>query len=119
MPFVRLLPVSRGNGHPPQQFIYQPALEKVLRAGVDRFPNVSVLLEHECLRLIQRDDHVELMLADLKADAFRRIRASYVIAADGGSSPIRGQLGIGFSGRTYGERWIVIDTKVLKEWPGA
>ena len=31
VPFVRLLPVSRGNGHPPQQFIYQPALEKVLR----------------------------------------------------------------------------------------
>ena len=118
VPFVRLLPVSRGNGHPPQQFIYQPALEKVLRGGVERFPNVSVLLEHECLRLIQRSDHVELMLADLTADEFRRIRASYVIAADGGSSAIRGQLGIGFSGRTYGERWIVIDTKVLKEWPG-
>ena len=62
--------------------------------------------------------HVELMLADLTVDEFRRIRASYVIAADGGSSAIRGQLGIGFGGRTYGERWIVIDTKVLKEWPG-
>ena len=116
--FARLRPVSRGNGHPPQQFIYQPALEKVLRAGVDRFPNVSVLLEHECLRVVQRNDHVELMLADLKVDEFRRIRASYVIAADGGSSATRGQLGIGFSGATFGERWIVIDTKVLKEWPG-
>lgn len=118
VPFVRLLPVSRGNGHPPQQFIYQPALEKVLRQGVDRFLNVSVMLEHECLRVVQRDDHVELMLADLTTDEFRRVRASYVIAADGGSSFIRGQLGIGFSGRTYAERWIVIDTKVLKEWPG-
>lgn len=118
VPFVRLLPVSRGNGHPPQQFIYQPALEKVLREGVDRFPNVTVLLEHECLRIVQRDEHVELMLADLRVDEFRRIRASYVIAADGGSSFIRGQLGIGFSGRTFAERWIVIDTKVLKEWPG-
>ena len=118
VPFVKLLPVSRGNGHPPQQFIYQPALEKVLREGVDRFPNVSVLLEHECLRVVQRDDSVELMLADLTVDEFRRIRASYVIAADGGSSAIRGQLGIGFGGRTFAERWIVIDTKVLKEWPG-
>lgn len=118
VPFVKLLPASRGNGHPPQQFIYQPALEKVLRAGVDRFPNVSLLLEHECLRLIQRPDHVELMLADLRVDEFRRIRASYVIAADGGSSATRAQLGIGFSGRTFAERWIVIDTKVLVEWPG-
>ena len=118
VPFVRLLPVSRGNGHPPQQFIYQPAVEKVLRAGVERFPNVAVLLEHECLRVVQREDHVELMLADLKVDEFRRVRASYVIAADGAASPIRGQLGVGYSGRTYGERWIVIDTKVLREWPG-
>ena len=57
-------------------------------------------------------------MPELKVDEFRRIRASYVIAADGGSSSIRGQLGIGFGGRTDGERWIVIDTKVLKEWPG-
>ncbi|SOX55202.1 FAD-binding monooxygenase [Mycobacterium ahvazicum] len=118
VPFVRLLPVSRGNGHPPQQFIYQPALEKVLRDGVDRFPNVSVLLNHECLRLIPQEDGVELLLADLSVDGFRRVRASYVIAADGGSSATRAQLGVGFSGRTYAERWIVIDTKVLREWPG-
>ena len=118
VPFVKLLPASRGNGHPPQQFIYQPALEQVLREGVDRFPNVSVLLEHECLRVVQNADSVELMLADLTVDEFRRIGASYVIAADGGSSAIRGQLGIGFGGRTFAERWIVIDTKVLKEWPG-
>jgi 3-(3-hydroxy-phenyl)propionate hydroxylase len=118
VPFVRLLPVSRGNGHPPQQFIYQPALEKVLREGVDRFPNVTILLEHECLKVVQRNEDVELMLADLKVDEFRRVRASYVIAADGGQSSIRAQLGVGFSGRTYGERWIVIDTNVLKEWPG-
>ncbi len=116
--FVKLLPIDRGNGHPPQQFIYQPAVDKVLREGVDRFPNVAILLEHECLRLIQHPDSVELMLADLTTDQFKRIRASYVIAADGGSSSIRGQLGVGFGGRTFAERWIVIDTKVLQEWPG-
>lgn len=118
VPFVKLLPADRGNGHPPQQFIYQPAVDQTLREGVDRFPNVSILLEHECLRLIQHSDSVELMLADLTRDEYKRIRASYVIAADGGSSAIRGQLGIGFTGRTYSERWIVIDTKVLREWPG-
>ena len=115
---IRLLPVDRGNGHPPQQFIYQPAVDKVLREGVDRFGNVSVLLEHECLRLVQHPDCVELMLADLTRDEFKRIRARYVIAADGGSSAIRGQLGVGFGGRTFSERWIVIDTKVIREWPG-
>ncbi len=33
VPFAKLLPADRGNGHPPQQFIYQPAVDRVLRAG--------------------------------------------------------------------------------------
>jgi 3-(3-hydroxy-phenyl)propionate hydroxylase len=116
--FIELELGSHSCGHPPQQFIYQPALEQVLRAGVDRFPDVDVLVGHECLRVVPQGDAVELMLADLTADAFKRVRASYVIAADGGSSPTRGQLGIGYRGRTYTERWVVIDTKVRQQWPG-
>ena len=115
-PFIDLKITPRGTGHPPQQFLYQPAVDGVLREGVARFPNVEVLLEHECLRVNNAGDGVELMLADLRTDSFKRVRASYVIAAEGGSSPTRGQLGIGYSGRTYTERWVVIDTKVLKEW---
>lgn len=116
VPFIETTIAGRGCGHPPQQFIYQPAIDQVLREGVARFPNVEVQLEVECLRALNKGDHVELLIGDLRADTLRRIRASYVIAADGGSSPTRGLLGIGYSGRTYGERWVVIDTKVHKEW---
>lgn len=116
--FIDIKSVSRGSGHPPQQFLYQPAVEEVLRDGVGRYPNVEVLLEHECLRVLQSGTDVELMLADLRQDVFKRIRASYVIAADGGSSPTRTQLGIGYEGRTYAERWVVIDTEVINEWDG-
>lgn len=118
VPFIDMKLTSRGAGHPPQQFLYQPAVDHVLRDGVARFSNVELLLEHECLRVLPKDDEVELVLADLRTDTFARVRASYVIAADGGSSPTRGQLGIGYSGRTYTERWVVIDTKKLKEWDG-
>jgi 3-(3-hydroxy-phenyl)propionate hydroxylase len=116
VPFIEMTINARGSGHPPQQFLYQPAMDHVVRDGITRFPNVEVLLQHECLRMLNKGDDVELMLADLRTDVFKRLRASYVIAADGGSSPTRGQLGIGYSGRTYAERWVVIDTKVLKEW---
>ena len=58
------------------------------------------------------------MLADLRTDTVKRLRASYVIAADGGSSPTRGLLGVGYTGRTYTERWVVIDTEVIREWDG-
>ena len=116
VPFIDLKVTPRGCGHPPQQFLYQPAVDHVLRDGVARFASVDVLLEHESLRVFPRDDHVELLLADLHSDTLKRVRASYVIAADGGSSPTRGQLGVGYVGRTYTERWVVIDTKVIKEW---
>lgn len=115
-PFYETIIAGHGCGHPPQQFIYQPAVDHVLREGVARFDNVELMLEHECLRVVNKGDHVELMLADLRSDLFKRVRARYVIAADGGSSPTRGQLGVGYSGKTYTERWVVIDTEVIKEW---
>jgi 3-(3-hydroxy-phenyl)propionate hydroxylase len=115
-PFIESVVIGRGSGHPPQQFLYQPAVDEVLREGVARFANVDVLLEHECLRVANRGNDVELMLADLRTDTVRRLSARYVIAADGGSSATRGLLGVGYSGRTYGERWVVVDTKMLKEW---
>jgi 3-(3-hydroxy-phenyl)propionate hydroxylase len=116
VPFIDLRITPRGSGHPAQQFLYQPAVDHVLREGVQRFSSVDLLLEHECLRIVPKGDEVELMLADLRTDTFKRLHASYVIAADGGASPTRGQLGVGYTGRTYTERWVVIDTKVLKEW---
>lgn len=115
-PFYETVISGRGCGHPPQQFIYQPAVDHVLREGVARYPDVEVWTEHESLRALNKGDHVELLLADLRTDSLKRVRASYVVAADGGSSPTRGLLGVGYTGKTYAERWVVIDTKVLKEW---
>ncbi|WP_405976077.1 bifunctional 3-(3-hydroxy-phenyl)propionate/3-hydroxycinnamic acid hydroxylase [Streptomyces sp. NBC_00988] len=115
--FLAAHPTPRGHGHPPQMFIYQPALERVLRGGVDRYPNVEILLGHECLRLQQGPESVELTVLDAADDSVRRLRASYVIAADGGSSLTRAQLNVGYEGRTYEDRWVVIDTEMLKPWP--
>ncbi|MCD0449437.1 FAD-dependent monooxygenase [Actinocorallia sp. API 0066] len=117
-PFLCAHPVPRGHGHPPQMFIYQPALEEVLREGVERYPNVELLLERECLRVVQDEGGVELTLVHTGEDTVRRLRARYVIAADGGSSLTRAQLNIGYEGRTYEDRWVVIDTEMLEPWEG-
>ncbi|WCE00118.1 bifunctional 3-(3-hydroxy-phenyl)propionate/3-hydroxycinnamic acid hydroxylase [Streptomyces sp. HUAS 31] len=115
--FLSAHPTPRGHGHPPQMFLYQPALEQVLRDGVARHPDVEVWLRHECLRLRQDADGVELTVVGTADDSVRRLRARYVIAADGGSSLTRAQLNVGYEGRTYEDRWVVIDTKMLKPWP--
>jgi 3-(3-hydroxy-phenyl)propionate hydroxylase len=114
---VSACPTPRGHGHPPQMFIYQPALEQVLRGGVDRYPNVKVLLRHECLRLRQDADSVELTVVGTGDDSAQRLRARYVIAADGGSSLTRAQLNVGYEGRTYEDRWVVVDTEMVTPWP--
>jgi 3-(3-hydroxy-phenyl)propionate hydroxylase len=116
--FLSFTPKTWGNGHPTQQFIYQPAVERTLRAGVDRFPNVEVLLGHECTGLDQDADGVDLTIRRTRTDSeVRHARAAYVIAADGGSSQTRGRLNVGFEGRTFKDRWVVIDTKVITPWP--
>jgi 3-(3-hydroxy-phenyl)propionate hydroxylase len=115
--FLSLNPKSRGNGHPAQMFLYQPALERTLRAGAERFDNVTVLLEREAGAVREVPDGVELAVTDLRDGSESVVRARYLLACDGGSSPIRTQLQIGFEGRTYEDPWVVIDTRVKKEWP--
>jgi 3-(3-hydroxy-phenyl)propionate hydroxylase len=115
--FLSLAPVPRGNNHPSQLFIYQPAVEQTLRQGVDRYTNVQVLLEHESTAITQDLDTVTLTLTDLGDHSTRTLRARYVIACDGGSSRTRTSLGIGFEGRSYEDKWLVIDTKVRSDWP--
>jgi 3-(3-hydroxy-phenyl)propionate hydroxylase len=114
--FLNFAPAPRGNGHPPQAFIFQPALEQVLREGVDRYPNVEILFAHECRDVAQDGDGVTVTVQNLDDDTVRTIRGAYVIAADGGSSPIRTRLNVGFVGRTYEDKWVVIDTKIHRGW---
>ncbi|MEU4155436.1 bifunctional 3-(3-hydroxy-phenyl)propionate/3-hydroxycinnamic acid hydroxylase [Actinoplanes sp. NPDC026670] len=114
--FLQFTPQTYGNGYHPQWFIYQPALERTLREGVRRYPNVEVRLGHECTDLRQDAAHVTVTFREADGEQ-QTAYATYVIAADGGSSPTRTRLGIGFEGRTYEDRWVVIDTKVIEAWP--
>lgn len=115
--FASDVPQGHGLGHPAQNFIYQPAVEQVLRDGVKQYPNVEVRLGVEATRHRQDSTGVDLAVVNRADGTTGSIRALYLIAADGGSSPIRGQLGVCFEGRTYEERWIVIDTRVNDSWP--
>jgi 3-(3-hydroxy-phenyl)propionate hydroxylase len=124
-PILEVSAPTRPCAHPAQQFIYQPQVDTTLRAGVGRFPNVDIRTGIEVLKVVNHQatlggaPDVEVLAANLADDSFLRFRASWVIAADGGSSAIRGQLGVGYSGRTFQERWVVIDTKVLRDWKGS
>jgi FAD binding domain-containing protein/aromatic ring hydroxylase-like protein len=62
----------------------------------------------EAVAVDQDDDGATVTLRDLDSGDERRVRARYVVAADGNRSPMRGRLGIGMRGHSELSRSITI-----------
>jgi 3-(3-hydroxy-phenyl)propionate hydroxylase len=92
----------------------QPGVESVLRAAVARFPTVDVEQGHELVRAVEEGGQVWLELRD-DAGGESRCSASYLVACDGASSPVRRMLGVELESFDYDEPWIVVDVVVKDE----
>jgi 2-polyprenyl-6-methoxyphenol hydroxylase-like FAD-dependent oxidoreductase len=79
-------------------FCPQTEYEPILLAAAARHPSVTLEFDCEAIGLSQDEDHAQLTLRSRAKGRERRVRARYVIAADGASSPIRSWLGISESG---------------------
>jgi 3-(3-hydroxy-phenyl)propionate hydroxylase len=107
--FADVRPATREYGWSRRNIFLQPACERVLRGGLRRFPGVQTLLGHDAVRLHQDDLGVELgVLAP--GNGHLRIRAQYVVAADGGRSTVRDLLGVPLEGDTHPRKWVVIES---------
>lgn len=98
--------------------IYQPVMEAELRRCVldDHADLVEVRYGADATMLTE--DAAGVDIGYTAADgAARTVRARYAIAADGGSSTVRGLLGIPLLGDTVDTTWIVIDCDVRRWWP--
>jgi 3-(3-hydroxy-phenyl)propionate hydroxylase len=96
-------------GWDPMMAFDQPAFEGVLRERVGELAGVSVHLDTEVAAVGQDDASV---WADVRASGSsggKRISASYLVACDGGASPIRRQLGITMTDLGFHESWLVVD----------
>ena len=82
-------PRERPLGWDEHYLFYQPTFEAALRSGLARHPNVQVVLGAELTGVNQHDDHVELTLDDTTTGERSWATASYLIGADGASSPVR------------------------------
>jgi len=96
-------------GWAPNYTFNQPEFERILRSGIGRYPCVDVMLGAEVSAVAEDPDGVTLRVRDVDSAAGRDVRARYVIAADGGGSTIRRQLGIEMESLDFDEPWIVID----------
>ena len=98
-------------GYVPTMVFTQPPVEAVLRARAAEHPSVTVELGLEAFALTQTAQQVTLQL---KSDdgQVRAVTASYVIACDGASSPIRQLLDLKLEDLGFDEPWMVVDVRV-------
>ncbi|OYC98453.1 bifunctional 3-(3-hydroxy-phenyl)propionate/3-hydroxycinnamic acid hydroxylase MhpA [Microbacterium sp. Yaish 1] len=97
-------PTTREFGWPRRNGFVQPLVDRVLLEGLDRFPSVDVRFGTEVVDVEEETDAAVAALADGTS-----VRASYVVAAEGGASATRKRLGISFDGETRPSDGIVID----------
>lgn len=122
---MKMLDTSRPHGWSRSNFLYQPSLETTLAERLDRYPNVNVRRGREAVHFEQDADGVTVYHVASEGTRYGRtaiakagsnatapeecIRAKYLVACDGGRSRVRAQLGIGMTGRSFPNPWLVVD----------
>ncbi|HNP56223.1 bifunctional 3-(3-hydroxy-phenyl)propionate/3-hydroxycinnamic acid hydroxylase [Gordonia sp. UBA7599] len=114
---------SRRMWWPITNFLYQPYLETTLEQLLSRYQNVTVRRSREVTGFTDTGTHVAVDHAPTSGGGYgtahglvdttktEQVTASYLIGADGGRSVVRTALGIDMTGKSYPERWLVVDLK--------
>ena len=106
--FARINSAGIVDGHPMLVTFYQPELEQLLRSKLARHPSVEVRLGVALDGFV--DDagqvHARLRGAD---GAELKVRASYLVGADGANSLVRRLLGLEFAGCSFQQDWLIVD----------
>ena len=95
-------------GWAPNYVFLQPRLEGALRQRLEQCGEVEVLLGTEVTG-VRLDDGCALVEATDLSGRHRTLRARYVLACDGGASPLRTGLGLGMRDLEFDEPWLVVD----------
>lgn len=88
----------------------QYVLASMVAKNLEDHPRAEVRFNHRLVAFNQDDNGVEVALEG--PYAIEKVRARYLIAADGGNSIIRKWLGVGFEGFTYPERFLTLSTSL-------
>ncbi|MEY2619104.1 MAG: hypothetical protein RL522_2106 [Pseudomonadota bacterium] len=99
-------------GWAPNYVFNQPGFERVLRARLDELTAVQVHLEAE---VVDTGQDAGQAWADVRLAgqaSATRFTADFLVACDGGASPIRKRLGISLEDLDFDEHWLVVDALV-------
>lgn len=95
------------SGHPSLAAWHQPAVERVLTAGLLRFASVQARFGVGVEALEPEPSRIRVRLSDAAS-----VEAAWVVGCDGARSAVRRLSAIGFDGSTSAQPWVVVDTLV-------
>lgn len=96
-------------GWAPNYVFDQPAFEKILRSRLAELETVRLHLEAEVTAEGQNATGAWIDVRLKGDEQVTRVSAKYLIACDGGASPIRTRLGITLEDLNFHEPWLVVD----------
>jgi 3-(3-hydroxy-phenyl)propionate hydroxylase len=105
--FARIEPTVTDYGYQKRNAFRQQLLARQLHEGLQRFEHVTPLFEHALTNFSQDTQAVQLDVQH--AGQNKHFSCDWLVACDGGRSPVREQLGIALSGSTYAEKWLIVD----------
>lgn len=106
------------SGWPSRQMIYQPDLEGVLHAHVERLASVELNQGWQACGLTDHGSHIELTVEHGGPDAAhhwqpsgkqRTVTARYVVGCDGAHSFVRQAAGMPWTDLGFSAEWLVVD----------
>jgi 2-polyprenyl-6-methoxyphenol hydroxylase-like FAD-dependent oxidoreductase/catechol 2,3-dioxygenase-like lactoylglutathione lyase family enzyme len=113
-------PAPASSGWEPDYMFFQPALEEALDRVADSQGGVTVERGWVAENLVNSGEGIELTLRHVLEDVdgrpsdageLRRIRAGWLIGADGANSFVREAGAIGWRDLGFQERWLVVDAE--------
>ncbi|WP_186056623.1 bifunctional 3-(3-hydroxy-phenyl)propionate/3-hydroxycinnamic acid hydroxylase [Burkholderia gladioli] len=108
--FADIRPTTRVFGWWRRNIFMQQLAERTLREALARYPHVSLRTGEEVIGLRQDENGVTLQVR--RGDGrHHTLMADYVVAADGGRSPLREMLGVRLAGTTHPMKWLVVDVR--------
>ena len=112
LPFARVGAGPETYGFPKRHFINQPEMEATLRGMLAGAEGAALHYSAEVETLEEASEEagggMRAVIRD--ADGAHEVFADWVVAADGGRSPVRERLGVAMEGSTYEQDWLVVDT---------
>ena len=106
------------NGWQGMNMFDQPEVEGYLRDLVVGHTNVDAKIGFEATGFVQDEQGVELTISALPSDDLvqaqpTQVKANYLVACDGASSPVRKALQIEWHDLGYDHEWLVVDVTVF------